>query len=126
MPKLRHPSAIEKYEIGVETSAAAATGALSLTKRTSNVSVDGTDARTLGGPRFKGQRKTINVTVGANTPILNVTVTGMRNSTQDVWTLTGFVAASAPRSVTFYSPDGVVWDCESIVSPGSATGVTVA
>ena len=109
-----------------ERSAAAATGALSLTKRVSNIAVDGTDARTLGRPRFKGQQKVINIVSGANTPILNVTVTGMRNSTQDVWTLSGFVAASAPRAIVLESFDGTVWDCVSVVSPGSATGVTVA
>ena len=126
MPKLRHPSWIAKYDVAVENSAAAATGALSLAKRTSNVALDGTDARTLAAPKFKGQYKTINISSGANTPILNLTVTGMRNATQDVWTLTGFVAATAPRSVTFHSPDGVVWDCVAVVSTGSAVGVVVA
>jgi hypothetical protein len=109
-----------------ELSVAAASGALSVACELSNVELDGTDARSLAAPTFPGQVKTVQVITGANTPILVLTVTGMRNSTQNVWTLTGFVAATAPRAVTFKSYDGVVWDCVGIVSPGDASGVTVA
>jgi hypothetical protein len=129
----KHYGSVERYNRGVEFSAAAATGALSLTKRTSVVVVDGTDARTLAAPRFEGQEKTIKVgPASANTPILNVTVTGMRNSTQNVWTLTGWVAATAPRSVTFRAErtsaaDATLgWEAVAIVSPGDAAGVVVA
>ncbi len=129
----KHPGFIQAYNAKVEFSAAAATGALSLAKRTSIVTADGTDARTLAAPLWEGQVKEILIAEdSANTPILNVTVTGMRVATQNVWTLTGYVAASAPRGVTFTARRTsatnatLVWDCTAIVSPGSAVGVVVA
>ena len=103
----------EVYNQGVES--ISATGACSVAVRTTLLTVDGTVAYTLAAPTFKGQYKTIQIISGANTPIANITVTGMRNSTQDVWTMATFVAASAPRALTLYSQDGLVWDAFATV-----------
>jgi hypothetical protein len=111
---------IRTYDAASEESAAAASGALSVAVRTSNVAVDGTDARTLAAPTFAGQYKQINVTSGANTPILDVTVTGTRVSTQNVIRIAGMTTGQT-ASVTLYSPDGTVWDVV-----GSAGTVTIS
>lgn len=103
----------EYYNEQVES--ISATGACSVAVRTTLLTVDGTVAYTLAGPTFKGQYKTIQIISGANTPIANITVTGMRNSTQDVWTMATFVAATAPRALTLYSADGLVWDAFATV-----------
>jgi hypothetical protein len=96
------------YNAGVQ--ALTATGAINVTQRTTTLTVDGTVAFTLAAPAFVGQWKYIVMISGANTPIANITITGMRISTQDVWTMATFVAATAPRSLLLYSPDGLVWD----------------
>lgn len=96
------------YDAGVQS--ISATGAINVTARTTLLTVDGTVAYTLAAPAFAGQTKTIMIVSGANTPIANITITGMRISTQDVWTMATFVAATAPRCLTLYSPDGLVWD----------------
>jgi hypothetical protein len=99
--------------------ALAAPGVITLTERLTTLAVDGTDAYTMAAPRFIGQVKEIVIITGANPPVANITVTGMRNSTQDVWTMATFVAATAPRSVTFRSNDGLVWDC--VATTGTVT-----
>ncbi len=96
------------YDSGVQ--ALAAPGAIDLTKRTTTLAVDGTDAYTMGAPTFAGQYKTVTIISGANTPIAQITVTGMRVAAANVWEMATFVAATGPRSITFYSADGLVWD----------------
>lgn len=117
----RNFMAVAEYERLVD--AISAPGALSLTKMTSTLAVDGTDAFTLAAPRWRGQRKIITQLSGANTPAGTLTVTGMRIATQNVFS--GFDRTTAeldaaPRTLVLHSPDGVVWDIES------AVGVTVA
>jgi hypothetical protein len=123
--KQKGPRFLDKYnQRNVED--VTTTGALSVDVPITNLHVTSTVEYTLAGPKFAGQWKLIQVVEGASTPVANVTVTGMRNATQNVWALATFVAASAPRAIELYSPDGLVWDCIGIVSPGSATGVTVS
>jgi hypothetical protein len=106
--KLKNYTNIEQYERKVQ--AVTAPGAISVDVLTTTLAVDGTDAYTMAAPKFAGQFKHIVIISGANTPVANITVTGMRIPTQDVWSMATFVAATAPRAITFYSPDGVVWD----------------
>jgi len=103
----------ELYNQAVET--VTATGACSVAVRTTLLDVTGTVAYTLAAPTFAGQYKTIQIITGASTPIADITVTGMRNATQNVWSMATFVAATAPRAVTFYSADGLVWDAFATV-----------
>jgi hypothetical protein len=120
--RLKNPFSIAAYDRKKETLAAAAgPRALSLQCRTSEVSVDGTDDVTVDLPVFPGQYKTVNVIAGANTPILRITVIGMRLSTHNVWSLAGFNVNTGHVSITYYSPDGLVWDVV-----GSTGTVTVA
>jgi hypothetical protein len=107
--KLKNFTAVEQYERRTPQ-ALTAPGAISLDMLVTTLNVDGTDAFTMAAPKFAGQFKHIVMIAGTNTPIANITVTGMRNATQDVWTMATFVAATAPRAITFYSPDGIVWD----------------
>lgn len=93
-----------------EDSAAAATGALSVAVCTSYVSLDGTDARTLAAPTSAGQLKRIRVVAGANTPVLVLTVTGMRVSGADVYTSGTWTGTNAPLGLDFFSSDGTQWD----------------
>jgi hypothetical protein len=58
------------YDDGVEL---VTSGALSVTKRTSKISIDGTKAYTLADGTFVGQIKVIICTVAANTPAGTVT-----------------------------------------------------
>lgn len=116
--KTRHPSWILDYDTKKETVSAPA--ALSRTKRTSYLAVDGTDAHTLGAPTFAGQYKYIETVSAANTPVSTVTVTGMKNSGQNVFSGFGTFSDSVPKSLTLYSPDGLTWSIVSMV------GVTVA
>ena len=106
--------AIAKYNASEEASAAAATGALSVAVRTSNVTLDGTDARSLAAPTFAGQYKTVQVVAGANTPVLVLTVAGMTVATQNVWTSGTFHADTGPLSITFYSGNGTSWDLHAV------------
>lgn len=101
---------IRTYDESSESSAAAATGALSVAVRTSYVSLDGTDARTLAAPTFAGQVKEIYVVAGANTPVLALTVTGMRVSTADVYTSGTWTGTNAPLGLIFRSSNGTSWD----------------
>ncbi len=112
--KLKNYTNIEQYERKTPQ-ALTAPGAISLDMLVTTLAVDGTDAYTMAAPKFAGQYKHIVIISGANTPIANITVTGMRIPTQDVWSMATFVAATAPRAITFYSPDGVVWDVWSTV-----------
>ena len=98
------------YDQLSEYSAAAATGALSVAVRTSYVSLDGTDARTLAAPTFAGQWKSVVVVAGANTPVLALTVTGMRVGTADVYTSGTWTGTNAPLALHFYSSNGTTWD----------------
>ena len=98
------------YDQSSEASAAAGTGALSVAVRTSYVTLDGTDARTLAAPTFAGQHKDVYVVAGANTPVLALTVTGTKVSGANVFTSGTWVEASAPLGLLFYSTDGTSWD----------------
>lgn len=63
---------------GIET---VTTGALSLYTRTSLISVTGTKAYTLADGLYKGQRKTVYVTLAATTPDGTLTPTNMNGGT---------------------------------------------
>lgn len=105
-----HDGGTASYLTSSEDSAAAATGALSTSVCTSYVTLDGSDARTLAAPAFAGQLKRIRVVAGTNTPVLALTVTGMRVSTADVYTSGTWTGTNAPLGLDFFSSDGVNWD----------------
>jgi hypothetical protein len=62
---------MEGMNAGVE--AVAAPGAISVLTRLTHLAVDGTDAFTLADGVYEGQRKTVTVLSGANTPVGTVT-----------------------------------------------------
>lgn len=61
------------YDGSIET---VTSGALSLSKKTSLLSISGTKAYTLAAGEFEGQRKRVVVTVAGSTPVGTLTVTG--------------------------------------------------
>lgn len=98
------------WETTSENSAAADTGALSVAVCNSYVTLDGTDARTLAAPTFAGQTKRVYVVAGSNTPVLALTVTGMRVGTADVYTSGTWTGTNAPLALHFRSSNGTTWD----------------
>lgn len=123
MPIRRRPQELinRRYEEKEETVSAA--GALSLKVMTSHLAITGTMAFTIAAPQFKRQYKRIQTASAASTPVGTVAVSSCRmGGATATRTFAGFgtTGATAPKSVTLYSPDGVVWDVESMV------GVTVS
>ncbi len=86
-----------------------AAGVIDLSTPVTKFNITGACTATMAAPTWSGQFKVLEITVGATTPVLVVTVTGTDVATQDVWTAATFVAASGPRVIKFESFDGATW-----------------
>lgn len=118
MAKKKGPAFQAWYEMR-KPEAASTAGALSLDTPVSTLDVSGTTDYTLAAPKFANQLKTITQLSGASSPVGTVTVTGMRISSQNVFSGFDRTTAqldSAPRSMTLHSPDGLVWDIRTLVN----------
>lgn len=110
------------------TEPAVTSGALSLEKGISPLSVDATKAYTLARPNSLGQYKLVYTDTAANTPVATLAVASCKGATGAAATRTfsgfGTISASAPKSLELMSSkhptEGLVWVVVSMV------GVTVA
>lgn len=115
---------IETQEYNRKMDASTAVLALSVVKRTSSLAVSGTMAFTLPAPRFINQMKVVYTQSAASTPVATLAVASCNGASGAAATRTfsgfGTISASAPKSLTLESLDGLTWTIVSMV------GVTVA
>lgn len=100
------------YNSMIETLAAAASQAASLTKRITLWAIDGSDTLTLAAGTFRGQQKLIVCTAAANTPAGTITPTGLRGATN--------VTFNAVGDTVLLEWDGANWN----IVGGNSYGVS--
>lgn len=111
----RHYGTREEYGDNIETLIAGVSLAASLSKRVTRLPQSSAYAATLAAPKFIDQEKYfVSIAWAANAQTL--TVTGMDNPTNDVFTFAATASATTPRTLLLKSYDGVSWSIVSMVN----------
>lgn len=104
---------------------AVTSGALDLTKPTSELTISGTKAFTIAAPTFPGQRKVIRCVSAASTPLGTLTVTSPDTTTGYVCPAS-FLFDTAGQEVVLEATAGLLWRCITCKrAGGSANNVVV-
>lgn len=104
---------------------AVTTGALDLTKPTSELTIVGTKAFTIAAPTFPGQRKTVRCVSATSTPLGTLTVTSPDTTTGYVCPAS-FLFDTAGQEVVLEATAGLLWRATAVKrAGGSANNVVV-
>lgn len=104
---------------------AVASGALDLTKPTSELTVAGTKAFTIAAPTFVGQRKIVRCVAASATPLGTLTVTSPDTTTGYVCPAT-FLFDTAGQEVVLEATAGLLWRAITVKrAGGSANNIVV-
>lgn len=104
---------------GADVDAVSASGALSLTRVTSELTISGTKAYTLAAPTAVNQRKVIRCVSAASTPAGTLTITSPDTTAGFVNRATYFFDAVG-QEITLEATSGLLWRCVDIKRAGGA------